>query len=364
MNREITGENKRCSGRAGWFGVFGLYVLGVALLVTGLWRFTILLGRLEPDARALYAGVSAVLMVLGLFSGFGAHQLSLRTQKRVGFARAKRKTNRTLSYTIVIALTAMLLFPVLWMAFSSLQPSYRLMQMPPAFTLTSESSLSNYVKIFSKPEYVRYFINSFITAGCTVVTVLLICVPAGYSFSRYRFKGRSIILTAILSVQMFPIVVILISLYTFYMKWHLLNTYAGVVLADTTFALPLAITLMKSFFDTLPRSLDESARIDGAGRIRTLMQILLPLTLPGLVAVGIYTFLTAWDDFLMAMTIMQTNAMKTLPVGLAQSFLGEYAHDYGALMAFSIAGSLPIVLLFVFFQKYMISGLTAGAVKG
>ena len=210
----------------------------------------------------------------------------------------------------------------------------------------------------------RYFINSFITAGGTVLTVLLVSVPAGFSFSRYRFRGRNAILTSILSVQMFPIVVILISLYTFYMKWNLLNTYIGVILADTTFALPLAITLMKSFFDTLPRSLDESARIDGAGRMRTMLQILLPLTLPGLVAVGIYTFLNAWDDYLMSMTIMQVNNMKTLPVGLAQSFLGEYAHDYGALMAFSMAGSLPIVLLFVFFQKYMVSGLTAGAVKG
>lgn len=99
----------------------------------------------------------------------------------------------------------------------------------------------------------RYFINSFITAGGTVLTVLLVSVPAGFSFSRYRFRGRNAILTSILSVQMFPIVVILISLYTFYMKWNLLNTYIGVILADTTFALPLAITLMKSFFDTLPR---------------------------------------------------------------------------------------------------------------
>jgi len=257
-----------------------------------------------------------------------------------------------------------LLFPVFWMLISSLQPSHRLMNLPPTFTLSRESSFANYIKIFSKSVYIRYFINSFITAGGTVLTVLFVSIPAGFSFSRYRFKGRNAVLTGILSVQMFPIVVILISLYTFYLKWNLLNSYLGVILADTTFAMPLAITLMKSFFDTLPRSLDESARIDGAGRLRTLFTILLPLTLPGLVAVGIYTFLQAWDDFLMAMTIMQTNVMKTLPVGLAQSFLGEYAHDYGALMAFSMAGSIPIVLLFVFFQKYMISGLTAGAVKG
>lgn len=171
-------------------------------------------------------------------------------------------------------------------------------------------------------------------------------------------------MTFIMSVQMFPIVVILISLYTFFMKWNLLNTYRGLILTDTAFALPLAINLMKSFFDTLPKSLDESATIDGAGRIRVLWSILLPLTIPGMLAVGIYTFLNAWDDFLMALTIMQDMNMKTLTVGLAQSFLGEYAYDYGALMAFSLCGSLPVVLLFIFLQKYMISGMTAGAVKG
>lgn len=171
-------------------------------------------------------------------------------------------------------------------------------------------------------------------------------------------------LSAVQSVQMFPIVVILISLYTFYKQWGMLDTYRGVILADVTFALPLSITLLKSFFDTVPNALDESAKIDGAGRMRTMVQVILPLVLPGLVAVAIYTFLTAWDDYLMSLTIIRIDEKRTLAVGLAQSFMGEYSNDYGALMAFSVAGSLPIVLLFIFFQKYMVEGLTAGAVKG
>ena len=171
-------------------------------------------------------------------------------------------------------------------------------------------------------------------------------------------------LSAVQSVQMFPIVVILISLYTFYKQWGMLDTYRGVILADVTFALPLSISLLKSFFDTVPNALDESAKIDGAGRMRTMVQVILPLVLPGLVAVAIYTFLTAWDDYLMSLTIIRIDEKRTLAVGLAQSFMGEYSNDYGALMAFSVAGSLPIVLLFIFFQKYMVEGLTAGAVKG
>lgn len=304
------------------------------------------------------------LMSIGVIALFMLTSQSARFRLNRQVSRYTNRFSLVMRYALTIVLLLVMLFPIYWMAVSSLLPSAHVMRIPPTLTLTRESGVFNYVKVFSKPEYIRYFINSFITSGGTVLAILLIALPAGYAFSRYKFAGKNLILTTIMSVQMFPIVVILISLYGFYTKWGLLNTYLGVILADTTFALPLAITLMRSFFDTLPRSLDESACLDGAGRLYTMLHILVPLTLPGLVAVGVYTFLTAWDDFLMSLTIMISNDMKTLTVGIAQSFLGEYAHDYGALMAFAMAGSMPIVLLFVFFQKYMISGLTAGAVKG
>ena len=275
----------------------------------------------------------------------------------------RRSVYLWLTYLSIIIVVLIILFPVYWIVNSSLQPSSAIMNLPPNF-IPEKLFFSNYQRIFSDIRYIRFFLNSFLSSGGTVVAVFLIAIPAGYSFSRYFFKGKSLMLTSIMSVQMFPIVVILISLYTFYMRWKLLNTYHGLILAYTTFALPLSIMLMKSFFDTLPRSLDESARIDGAGRIRILFSILIPLTKPGLVAIGIYTFLNSWDDYLLSLTIMQKVNMKTITVGLAQSFMGEYAYDYGALMAFSVIGSLPIVLFFIAFQKYMISGLTAGAVKG
>lgn len=277
--------------------------------------------------------------------------------------QTKRKILSVGKHVFVLLLLFVLLFPVFWMAVSSIQPSSKLMNLPPEF-IPSNPTLANYVKIISNHKYLRYFENSFLVSGGTVLLCMFIAIPAGYAFSRYRFPFKGSIMTFIMSVQMFPIVVILISLYTFFMKWNLLNTYRGLILTDTTFALPLAINMMKSFFDTLPKSLDESATIDGASRVRVLWSILLPLTVPGMLAVGIYTFLNAWDDFLMALTIMQDMNMKTLTVGLAQSFLGEYAYDYGALMAFSLCGSLPVVLLFIFLQRYMISGMTAGAVKG
>ena len=316
--------------------------------------------RYISDLRWLYLLLAAV--------GIGGFAATDKWAKKyctdVGIGKFNKRVSLVGRYALLAVTLVIALFPILWMFFSSLMPSQRVMQTPPVIGITVESSLDNYIKVFSRAKYLRYYLNSVVTSSGTVIVVMFIALLASYSFSRYTFRGKNTVLTMILSVQMFPIVAILISLYGFYMRWNLVDNYFGVILADTVQALPLAIMLLRSFFDTLPRSLDESARIDGAGRFRVMFSILVPLTVPGLVAVGIYTFLNAWDDYLMALTIMKSDHMKTLTVGLAQSFLGEYAHDYGALMAFSMGGSLPIVLMFIFFQKYMISGLTAGAVKG
>lgn len=278
--------------------------------------------------------------------------------------KTKKAAGQAVKYLALALLVVILLFPIWWMLVGSLRPYYTLISLDDVAFYPKDFTIENYLKIFSQAKYLRYFANSFIVSGGTVLVTLLIAIPAAYSFSRFKFGGKSAVLSAVQSVQMFPIVVILISLYTFYRQWGMLNTYRGVILADVTFALPLSITLLKSFFDTVPQALDESAKIDGAGRLRTMVQVILPLVLPGLVAVAIYTFLNAWDDYLMALTIVRIDEKRTLTVGLAQSFMGEYSNDYGALMAFSVAGSLPIVLLFIFFQKYMVEGLTAGAVKG
>lgn len=274
-----------------------------------------------------------------------------------------KKVLSIFKYIIAIFLIGVILFPVYWMLVSSFMPNSALMSLPPNF-LPKDPSFSNYIKILTNERYITYFKNSFFVSGSTVILCLAVSILSGYAFSRYRFKGRNFAMTSILTVQMFPIVAILISLYTFYYNWGMLNTYRGLILADTTFSLPLSVTLMKAFFDTIPRSLDESAKIDGCGRLRTLVSVLLPLTVPGILAVGVYTFLHTWDDFLFSLIIMQKDSLRTLTVGIAQSFMGEYAHDYAGMMTCAVSASLPIVLLFIFFQKYMVVGLTAGAVKG
>jgi multiple sugar transport system permease protein len=238
-----------------------------------------------------------------------------------------------------------------------------LMAWPPQFN-PFKGTIESYKKILSMPKYLVFFKNSTIVSGLTVLLCIITSIFAGYSLSRFRFFGRNFFMTSILSIQMFPIVAILISLYTFYSKLGLINTYTGLVLADTMLGLPLSIWLLKSFFDTIPTSLDESAKIDGCSRMGTLFRIIVPLLKPGLVAVGIYTFLQSWDDYLFGMIIMNRDEMRTLPVGIAQSFIGEFAHDYSGMMTLAVCASLPVILMFIFLQRYMVAGLTGGAVKG
>jgi multiple sugar transport system permease protein len=255
------------------------------------------------------------------------------------------------------------LFPVYWMVHSSFRRNPELTVMPPNFSLIG-ATLENYQRILSNAQYLTYYKNSFIVAGATVAICLPVAILAGYAFSRYRFPGRGLLMTGVLSVQMFPIVAILIALYTFYAQLRLLNTYTGLVLADVTFALPFSIWFMKSYFDGIPRALEEAAAIDGCGRLRTLFQIVVPLTRPGLLAVGVYTFLLSWDDFLFALTLITREELRTLPVGIALSFVGEFLFDWSGMMTISVIASLPVLVLFVAMQRHMIAGLTAGAVKG
>jgi len=276
--------------------------------------------------------------------------------------KTKQAVSLVLRYLLLAVLAVILLFPVYWMIVCSLSESHALTKLPPHF-INTDPTFENYLKIVTTPKYLNYFKNSFISAGGTVILSLLIAVIAGYGFSRFPIPFKNTILSTIMSVQMFPQVVILISLFAFYNKLGWVSTYQGLILADTTLVMPLSIMLIKSFYDTVPRSLDEAAKIDGAGRMRTMFSVIFPLIQPGVVAVCIYTFLNAWDDYLMASILMQ-GTMKTLTVGIAETFLGEFCYDYGGMMSFAFIGSLPIVIVFVFLQKYMIAGLTAGAVKG
>ena len=274
----------------------------------------------------------------------------------------KNPQKKALTYLAIALLLLLFIFPIYWMVISSLKDNSVLMRTPPQLYPTF-STFWNYLSVITNTKYLNYIKNSLIVAALTVVVDLALAIFAGYSLSRFRYPGRKAIMTLTLSAQVFPTVVIIISLYAFFSKLNLMNTYAGLTLADVAMSLPLSVWMLKSFADTVPQSLDEAARIDGCSRFMTMIRIVMPLMKPGMLAVGIYAFLQSWDDYMIGLIVMTKTAMKTLPVGIAETFLGEFGFDYAGMMTISVVASLPVVLLFLFFNKYMVAGLTGGAVK-
>ena len=269
---------------------------------------------------------------------------------------------RILLHLLIILITIVFLFPLYWMISTAFKANDVLLKIPPEW-FPRRPILANFARIFRNPDFIGFYRNSIITSASTTLLCLFISIHAGYSFSRFTYRLNKILQMGILATQMFPGIVLLLSLYMIYRKLGLLNTYMALILACTTIALPLSIWMLKGFFDTIPRSIEEAAHMDGAGRLRTLYSIVTPLIKPGVVAVAIYTFMVTWDDFLYALTLISSSAKRTLPAGIALAFLGEYGYDWASVMAASVSASVPVLIVFIFLQKYMIAGLTAGAVK-
>lgn len=279
-------------------------------------------------------------------------------------ARGKKKIWTMAEYLILAVILLFLLFPLYWVLMTSFKTNMEAYRFPP--TMVPEApNVNSYISLFTEDNFFFiYYKNNFIVSGITAAVTLVLAVMSGYALSRFKIRWNRWIVAAFLSAQMFPIVSRMISLYDLLGKIHLINTRAGLILALTAAMLPFAITLMASFFDGIPRELEEAAIVDGAGRIQTLFQIVMPLVKSGMVAVGIYAFLMTWDDYLHAVTLIQNDSLRTLSAGVALRYLGELSYDWSKVNTISVLGILPIMFLFFFFQKYMVKGLVAGAVKG
>ncbi len=252
-------------------------------------------------------------------------------------------------------------FPVLWMLLSSFKPNGEIFAWPPTW-ISKNFSLDAYTSIFTNPDKLRFFINSYCIAIVVVIFTLIIGILASYSFSRFDFPGKSLINTLIVSVQAIPPITLLIPYLSLIVSLKLYNTYGALILTYMLFTLPYAILMITGYMNTLPKDLDEAVMIDGGSRFRTLWKILVPVSLPGLVSVGMYTFMQAWNEYLFALALTKTNNMRTVPVGISL-LMGQHAYEWNQMMAMSVLGSLPILILFLFFQRYFIAGMTAGAVK-
>ena len=253
-------------------------------------------------------------------------------------------------------------FPVLWMLSSSFKSNTEIFAYPPRL-IGETSSFAAYLAVLTSSEKVRFFINSYLVSSLVTLSTLVVGILAGYSFSRYQFKGRKPLNMLIISVQAVPPITLLIPYFGLIVALRLFNTYAALVLTYMVFTLPYAILMMTGYFNTLPRELDEAVMIDGGTSFIALWRVLVPIALPGIVATGIYTFMQAWNEFLFALTLTKTMDMRTVPVGI-EMLMGQHAYEWNEMMAMSVLGCLPVLLLYLFFQRYFIAGMTAGSVKG
>lgn len=256
--------------------------------------------------------------------------------------------------------------PMAWMFITSLKTGFAAMQYPPQWW-PAEPTLNNYTKLLDPrssigQDFLRYFWNSLLVSTLTTVLAVAVAVPAAYAFSRFRFPGRNFLFFAVLLRNMFPAVIFLVPLFIL-MRWlGLVNTHGSLILTYLTFGLPLAIWLLKGFYDNIPIQLEQAARIDGATRFQAFLLVVMPLSTPGIIATAIYSFIGAWNEYIYAYTFLTRNDQMTLPVGI-QRFFSENTTDWPGLMAMSFMMSVPVVVMFLVLQKYFVKALTEGAVK-
>lgn len=263
---------------------------------------------------------------------------------------------------VALLFVAVTLFPVYWMVQSSFEPSALITGTKPSF-FPVNFTLHDFVDAVDRPYFWDDARNSLFVVTTAVVIVLIVAFLAATAVSRFRLRGAKAFLVLILVVQMVPTTALVIPLFLILDKYHLTDNYMGLILTYVTITLPFTIWALRGFVKAVPVDLEEAAMVDGTSRFGAFMRILFPLVLPGLITTGVFSFITAWNDFLYVNVIMQQNYHQTLPVWLF-SFSTNTGTDYGGLMAGCTIMSLPVVIFFLLVQRRIVSGLTAGAVKG
>ncbi len=269
---------------------------------------------------------------------------------------------RLTTYSVLLFGTFLLLFPIAWILVSSLKHPQELFSTP-VHWIPYDPTLDNYVRLINDLAFLTYLKNSFIVALSTTIVVLPAATLAAYSFSRLPIMGRNSFVYLFTMTQMFPSVLLMISMYSLMTTLGLVNTYPCLIILYTTFALPLSTLMVKSYLDSIPVDLEEAAMVDGCGRLGALFKVTLPTIAPGLLAAGIFAFILSWDEFLYALTFTSSDAMRTIPIGIMY-FRERWLMRWELIMAGSMLCLIPVLIAFVFVRKFLLAGLTAGAVKG
>jgi len=271
------------------------------------------------------------------------------------------KKLQALPFAIGMALLfAFIVFPFLWLLISSFKYPNELYVAPPIW-IPKHPTLEGYFELLRTSD----FLSSILASALVAVTTTLVSLPLGslgaYAIARLRFPGTRVLFLSVLGTQMIPPIVILIPLYVLFRGWNLIGTYSGIILSHLTFTLPYVIWLLYSYMVRIPRELEEAAWIDGCSRFRGVLKVVLPVSLPGLISTGIFAFIGSWNDLIYTL-IISGGGVKTVPVKLAE-FIGQERIVYELMFPGAIIGSIPVILIAFFFQRYIIQGITEGAVK-
>ena len=276
---------------------------------------------------------------------------------------ARRNLKRILIlYLPLLVFLIYTLFPISWTVNTAFKHDQDIMTFPLQY-FPRKVTLENFVQLWKNFKIYQYMLNSLIVAVASSFLILFMSTLAGFSFARFKFKGKQLIMLIFLSVQMFPVVLLIVPLYITYSKIGLIDTLASLIITYGTFNLAFCTLTMRGFFLEVPREIEECAMVDGCSRVGAIVRVTLPVVIPGLVATGVFAFLSAWNELMFAVMFLSSQEKMTLPIALA-TFIGQYQIYWGPMCAGVLAALLPELLLFAYIQKYLIRGLASGAVKG
>lgn len=274
----------------------------------------------------------------------------------------KRKYGKYVLCAVGLLLVLVFLFPIYWMVISSLKSSGEIFAVPPSF-IPENIYWDNYTSLFKNPDFFNYIKNSTIISVFSMVGAILLAAPLSYALARKKMRGLGAILFILIVIQMVPGNSMALPLYAMFSKWHITNSYIGVVIANITSSLPFIALVLRTSFLGISQVMEDAARIDGCSAWGTFMKIIMPLTRPALVTCAAFGFIFAWGEFIFSLVLLPDKSYWPVTVGM-RTFIGQHGTDWGGLMATATLSSLPVIIIFILTQRHIVGGITAGSVKG